>query len=669
MSIDGVGAFDLIPRQSMLDGLSAIENGEKLLPFVRSFYGAPSTYFWEDEMGTTHEVRQGEGGEQGDPLMPLLFSLGQHRALVAVQARLREGERLFAFLDDVYVICAPDRAGDVHKILQEELWRHAKIQVHHGKTKMWNRSGTTPAGVEELTASARVLDPNAVVWRGNHALPTSAQGFKVLGVPINHPDFVEEFLARKTREHELLFERIPAMEDLQSAWLVLLFCAAPRANFWLRSVRPELVQQFAASHDANTWGCLARLIGVQEPSSHSQVMASLQFSFGGLGLTSATRGCRAAHWASWIDSLAMTEKRHPEVARITVANLPHDTVPSLAIVNLIGEELRVRMDLPTWEEFAEGTQPQVGEEGQEPTLPRHGWQKRAHECLEDKFVSDEVWPSLSDADRAMVRSQRGPFAAAPFVALPTCRHSTFVPQVFRVLLRRRLRLPLPLSSRSCRCGRLLDPLGHHRAGCSEAGVLGKRGYPLEKAAEQVCREAGARVSSNVYVRDMDLAEHNVLDNRRLEVVADGLSLWNGSQLAIDTTLVSPLHRDGRARRKAATRNGAALQCARRRKTITYPELSGEGGRARLVVLAAEVGGRFSEEAATFAHALAKARSRSQPPILRGRVRAAFSRRWEGILACTAAKSFAVSLLDRRPACNTGMDPSLVNEVVRDSRFS
>ena len=273
VSIDGIGAYDLISRKSMLDGLSAMENGEKLLPFVRSFYGAPSTYLWEDEVGTAHEVRHGEGGEQGDPLTPLLFSLGQHTALVAFQARLREGERLF-FLDDVYVICAPDRAGDVHKILQEELWKHAKIQVHHGKTKMWNRSGTTPAGEEELTASARVLDPNADVWRGNHALSTSAQGFKVLGVPIGHPNFVEEFLARKTIEHELLFERIPAMEDFQSAWLVLLFCTAPRANFWLRSVRPELVQQFAASR------CLARLIGVQDPSAHSEVMASLQFSLG-----------------------------------------------------------------------------------------------------------------------------------------------------------------------------------------------------------------------------------------------------------------------------------------------------------------------------------------------------------------------------------------------------
>ena len=86
-----------------------MENGDKLLPFVRSFHGAPSTYSWEGEMRTTHEILQGEGGEQGDPLMLLLFSLGQHRALVASQARPRDGERLFAFLDDVYIICAPDR--------------------------------------------------------------------------------------------------------------------------------------------------------------------------------------------------------------------------------------------------------------------------------------------------------------------------------------------------------------------------------------------------------------------------------------------------------------------------------------------------------------------------------------------------------------------------------
>ena len=81
LSLDGVGAFDLISRGSMLKGLRSIPGGDSVLPFVLQFYGNPSSYLWEDDSGVTHEIRQGKGGEQGDPLMPLLFALGQHQAL------------------------------------------------------------------------------------------------------------------------------------------------------------------------------------------------------------------------------------------------------------------------------------------------------------------------------------------------------------------------------------------------------------------------------------------------------------------------------------------------------------------------------------------------------------------------------------------------------------
>ena len=77
-------------------------------------------------------------------------------------------------------------------------------------------------------------------------------------------------------------------------------------------------------------------------------------------------------------------------------------------------------------------------------------------------------------------------------------------------------------------------------------MLGRRGFPLEVVAAQVCREAGARVTTNVFVRDMDLAVFDVMDSRRLEVVADGLTAFRGAQLAIDTTLVSAIRRDGTA---------------------------------------------------------------------------------------------------------------------------
>ena len=114
----------------------------------------------------------------------------------------------------------------------------------------------------------------------------------------------------------------------------------------------------------------------------------------------------------------------------------------------------------------------------------------------------------------------------------------------------------------------------------------------------MCREAGGRVATNVMVRDMDLPVA-VTDARRLEVVVDGLPLYGGAQLAVDTTLVSALHCDGTARRGAANRDGVALAEARRRKERTYPELVQPGHRAKLVVLAGEVGGRWSDEAVAF----------------------------------------------------------------------
>ena len=199
-----------------------------------------------------------------------------------------------------------------------------------------------------------------------------------------------------------------------------------------------------------------------------------------------------------------------------------------------------------------------------------------------------VWPIQTNQEKALMRSQTGPLSSLPFTVLPTNRFTRFDPQPFRVLLFRRLHLPFPLTARQCRCGRPLDACGYHRSACAVAGVLGGKGYPLEIAAAQVCREAGARVRLNTMVRDLDLLPGALLDNRRLEVVADGLPLFNGAQFAIDT-MVSALRGDGTARRGAQRTSGTAIMSARRRKELTYPELSGDGGRARSVVLATEAG--------------------------------------------------------------------------------
>ena len=150
-------------------------------------------------------------------------------------------------------------------------------------------------------------------------------------------------------------------------------------------------------------------------------------------------------------------------------------------------------------------------------------------------------------ERALALSQSGPLAGVPFHCLPTSHATRLDSEIFRTLLLRRLRLPLPLNARVCRCGRLLDCLGHHRSACAVSGALGRRGFEVEVAVARICREGGARVSINVMVRDLDLSQVPGVDGRRLEVVTEGLTLFRGAQLAIDVTLVSALRGDGTAR--------------------------------------------------------------------------------------------------------------------------
>ena len=85
-------------------------------------------------------------------------------------------------------------------------------------------------------------------------------------------------------------------------------------------------------------------------------------------------------------------------------------------------------------------------------------------------------------------------------------------------------------------------------------MLGRRGHALETVTVRICREAGGRFTTNVIVRDLDLAEPNVADARRLEEVVDGLPVFEG------TTIVSEARR--------AHDNVAALSAARRQKERT-----------------------------------------------------------------------------------------------------
>ena len=130
------------------------------------------------------------------------------------------------------------------------------------------------------------------------------------------------------------------------------------------------------------------------------------------------------------------------------------------------------LEIPHWQEWADSPFPR---EHQPEPSQEAGWQQRATEKLEQKFVCEEVWLVLSDSTRALLWSWHGPLVAAPLIAFPT-KATRLEAQPFR---------------------------GQHRAACVMGE--GRRDFLLEVVAAHVCREVGACVS---ITRDVELVEFN-----------------------------------------------------------------------------------------------------------------------------------------------------------------
>ena len=119
VSLDG--AFDHVKRAAIFNKLLADPGLRPLIPLVGALYGSTSRFLWTDDNGIEHVIEQGEGGEQGCPLMPALFALAQHEALVTANTELQEDEYIFRSSDDLYVITKRARAEAAFKTVAQHV--------------------------------------------------------------------------------------------------------------------------------------------------------------------------------------------------------------------------------------------------------------------------------------------------------------------------------------------------------------------------------------------------------------------------------------------------------------------------------------------------------------------------------------------------------------------
>ena len=278
----------------------------------------------------------------------------------------------------------------------------------------------------------------------------------------------------------------------------------------------------------------------------SRVTATLPLVLGGRGLRSATRTSQSAFLASWADCLHMVHQRHAPVAELLVrgpfvARFGPGTPTSSKLGRIRDRRHQERVATRGCLSCGTGVSRLCG-------VPQFDRRRES-----PREISEWEW-----CRHCSVHCSEAPLGPHLFPVVSLA----FVPPPSTLPSPRTALVPV----------RPLHVYGHHRAACARAGVLTRRGFALESAAARVCREAGARMTTNVMVRDLDLGVMNVQDTRRLEVIPDGLPLRGGAQLAVDTTIVSALHCDGTSQQGAANVDGVRLLAARRRKERTYPDL-------------------------------------------------------------------------------------------------
>ena len=261
VSLDASAAYDGISRQTILHELRHLPEAAALLPFARLWLGRPSSFVWQ-QGPVSRSISQAEGVEQGDPLSPALFCLGLRPALQALQQEIREdlGERILAYLDDVTILASPQRALHLVRRFESHLARLTRLRLNVAKTALWNEAGVAPDGLQGIQSDGRV-------WFGDQALEPSSRGLVLLGTPLGSPQFIAKILQSLGARHRELVHMLPRIGDTQVAWLLLLYTAAPRAQFALRTLAPGLTREFAVAHDAAVLDTLSALLCAEELSS------------------------------------------------------------------------------------------------------------------------------------------------------------------------------------------------------------------------------------------------------------------------------------------------------------------------------------------------------------------------------------------------------------------
>ena len=576
--------LDMRAAFQQLERLPALAASQQAVPEVaqilRSWYSGGVKHLWRNAAGRFEEVESDRGFDQGCPLAPAAFAVALRACLdpfATEVCRLDPNGKLYAYLDDVYLVVEASLAGVALAALTRSL-APMGLELQRTKTKVWS-----PVGPSVVLPELQHLYSPVLEVLGRH-LRTS-------GDTEDAPATVgaEGGLDQSTERLKKLWE---ALQSLKQAGLRRQSAAALFKTYAGSASQHALRMQLANDaeterYDSELKRCWERL-AERSLDENGRALLGLPTKLGGVGAQYASTRRFAAYLASW-------GKAVEEVM---------EDLGSSAVAEGLARLPSIHARLQTAWEGLQGQGVRIAEGGSlNDALRRTLSQKLLVEKVrKTKYAALlQRLPLLHQAD---IRGAGGP-GAGGFLCHPCEDMASMEDEYWAVAVRSRLRqehaehkeAEIATARQTCChksaggavCGHQLDPKGFHSMTCQCAGGVVRR-------HGQLTRVPGSLVQRWLFERPLyeqrvptwdrprrnrpdeieqailDM-EHDDADGRRwLDISIRHPSAGNLSQLAA-----------------AARRDGEASRRGDREKHSRYP---GD----RLTPFVIEAGGRLGVEA-------------------------------------------------------------------------
>ncbi|GJX23469.1 putative reverse transcriptase domain-containing protein [Tanacetum coccineum] len=519
--VDFKNAFNLVDREAMLQEVRI--RCPAISRWVEFCYSKPARLYYGE-----HTLWSHQGVQQGDPLGPLLFALVLHPLICKIKDSFSLSLHAW-YLDDGTIVGDTLVVGKVLELIMEDGPRRG-LHLNVDKTEVfWPRE-------DPRSRLVGVFPPS--IARPLH-------GVKLLGGPVSVDfDFNSGLVLKRVSKSIELMDVIAKLNDPQCELLLLRACAGiSKLYFAMRTCSPQVFGRAQHSFDTALRSSLERIVTGFGPGfgDWQWRLATLPFSYGGLGVYSAGDVLNYAFLASRLQSASLQTKllRHSDIVS-----------SGLAFDNALNA-FNVKMEIDLLSNPSEIAAPKL-------------MKKLADIYFTSVTQIAESIFSLSTRQMALWRSQMEDHTSDWLRAVPISGlGQTMNSRTYRCVLCYRLGVPLFSVTKPCSaCSRVFvgDIYGDHAVSC--AGIVGikHRHNVVRDTLVDICYRSG--ISSGKEV-DIGLGGGSDKSLRPADVL---LYSWDvGRDVCVDLTGSSPLTQTG----MADFVPGRAVNEAAQRKRVKY----------------------------------------------------------------------------------------------------